>query len=1107
MKNNLEASSAFWCLTKAQTSRLLGSAVLVSCFSALFGQQEVKFTHLSNMDGLSQSTVQAIVKDKYGFMWFGTQDGLNRYDGYEFKIYRHKPKDTTSLERSHIMSLYEDRQGNLWVGNFNGALSLYNRKNDAFTHYKLTNGNTNGLSDKTATTIYEDKQANLWIGTYYKLNLLDRKTGLITHFGNDPADPASISDNGINCIFEDRRNTLWIGTSNGLNILDRKTKKFKRIYASEAPNSLSNNHIKAIHEDDKGNLWIGTENGLNRYHPETGTFTRFLNNPADPTSLGNNDITHIEDAGVGRLWIGTSEVLHLFYPAQHRFYRFTSDPNNPSTLSKNGNTTALLRDNTGIVWVGTYGGGINKYDEHLSYFETQRNRPSDWESLSFNVVAAFAENSDGNVWVATDGGALNLWKKDANKFIRYNPDPANENSIGNWGVLSLCQAKKRNYLWIGFYGKGLDRYDATTGTFRHYTKGNGPGQLNNDQVYALAEDRQGNIWIGTNGNGVNILNPATNKIIKYVNDPANPASLTGDYVRCLYEDKKGRMWIGTSVGISVYDPARQSCITYNHTNIEMETDDIHCITEDKKGNIWIGTLGGGLTVLDSRSGQSSMFTTANGLPDNTINSIVEDDQGFLWISTNNGLSRYDPANGSFKNSSLEDGIQSFEFSQNAGFKTSDGTILMGGVNGFNVIRPKKLIVNKNIPPVCITGFKLFNKKVRVGAPGSPLQHDILETDTIRLTYNQSIFSFEFAALSYTAPGKNRYAYMLEGFDKEWIYAGTNRSATYTNLNPGTYRFKVKAANNDGIWNATGASIVLLIQPPFWQTWWFRLTVIVVFATVVILTFRGRTREISNRNEWLEKQVLERTQSLANATLAAQETAKELERKNKELEQFAYVASHDMQEPLRTMSSFVELLQQQYKDTLDDNAEKYMSFIVHACDRMRVLINDLLDYSRIGKKKSCSLVDCNVLVQEVLADLNAAISEAGATVKVGPLPVVYGYATELKQLFQNLIVNAIKFRKKDTDPLVELTAVQQNDAFQFAVADNGIGIDPKFHERIFVIFQRLHTRAEYTGSGIGLSNCKKITELHKGDIWVDSEIGAGTTFYFTLPVNQKEQLLN
>jgi light-regulated signal transduction histidine kinase (bacteriophytochrome) len=356
--------------------------------------------------------------------------------------------------------------------------------------------------------------------------------------------------------------------------------------------------------------------------------------------------------------------------------------------------------------------------------------------------------------------------------------------------------------------------------------------------------------------------------------------------------------------------------------------------------------------------------------------------------------------------------------------------------------------------------------------------------------------------------------MLEGFDKEWIYAGANRSATYTNLNPGRYTFRVKAANNDGIWNQNGASIVLIIKPPYWKSWWVRLAALMGFTAIIVFTFKSRTRAINKRNELLEKQVLERTQSLANVTeeerkarKEADEANKELERKNKELEQFAYVASHDMQEPLRTMSSFVELLQLHYKDRLDDNAEKYMTFIVSASDRMRVLINDLLDHSRIGKKGSCSLVDCNVLVQEVLADLNAAISETGATIKVGPLPVVYGYATELKQLFQNLIVNAIKFRKKDTDPVVELTAVQQDNVFQFAVADNGIGIDPKYHERIFVIFQRLHTRSEYAGSGIGLSNCKKITELHKGNIWVNSDGGSGTTFYFTLPVNGKEQQLN
>lgn len=1067
-------------------------------------QSNVKFTHLTNLNGLSQSTVQAILKDKQGFMWFGTQDGLNRYDGYTFRAYRHIPKDSTSLRRSHILSLYEDRQGNVWVGTYNGALSLYDRNKDAFIHFKEAIGDRPGLSQKTVTAIYEDKQNNLWIGTYWKLNLLNRKTGKIAHFGNDPADPNSISNDGISCIFEDNKANLWIGTSNGLNILDRKTKKFKRFFHTNEQNSLSDNQIRSIFQDSRGRLWVGTNNGLNLYDHASNTFRRYQQIPGDPNSLGNNQVVSIQEADNGNLWLGTTSYLEYFDVGRNHFTHFGSNPNVPTTLSKNGNVTSLYHDKDGILWVGTYQGGINKFDEHLKYFDTYQNNPNDWNSLSFNVITAFAETSKGDIWIGTGGGGLNLWKRASNTFIRYNPDPNNLNSLANWGVISLYQGKKNNYLWIGMYGSCIDRYDPKTNTFKHYTKGNAPNQLNNDAVYAILEDRKGQVWLGTNGGGVNILNQETGVITKYLNDPNNPNSLGGNYVRCFLEDKKGNIWIGSTGGTSMFNPETRTFTNYNQNTTNIESDVVFSLFEDSKGNMWIGTLGGGLNKLNLKTKKITSYTTQDGLADNTINGILEDKQGYLWISTNNGMSRFDPRNETFKNSGLENGVQSFEFSQGAALKTKAGDLIFGGINGFNVINPDSLVYNNHIPPVVITGFRLFNKPVTVGGEQSPLQQDILTTKEIYLNYDQSFITFEFAALGFTAPEKNEYAYKLEGFDDDWNYSGNTRTATYTNLSPGNYTFKVKASNNDGVWNEEGCSIKIVVAPPVWQTWWFELLVALIVTGCIVLLYKYRVRAIKRQQILLEKQVRERTESLSKKTREerqarreADEANQELERKNRELEQFAYVASHDMQEPLRTISSFVELLQKQYQGNLDDRADKYMNFIMQASERMKVLISDLLEYSRIGKKKELSVVDCNMLLKEVLADLGKAINEAGAEIKSGSLPIVLAYPTEMKQLLQNLISNALKFKKKDTPPQIQIHAKQVDGHWQFSVSDNCIGIDPKHNERIFAIFQRLHTRSEYEGSGIGLANCKKIAELHGGKIWVESTVGEGSNFHFTI----------
>jgi ligand-binding sensor domain-containing protein/signal transduction histidine kinase len=1082
--------------------------ILTTCFLAFvftaYTQSSVKFTHITNVDGLSQSTVQAIVKDHYGFMWFGTQDGLNRYDGYNFKVYRHIPKDSNSLRRSHIMTLYEDRQGNLWIGTNNGALSMYERQHDHFIHYYETKDGKPGLSQKTVTAIYEDKQNNFWVGTYWRLNLLDRKTGKIEQFASDQNDPNSISSDGITCIFEDSHNNLWIGTTIGLNLMDRQTKKFKRFFHSNDAGSLSDNAITSIHEDSKGRLWIGTSNGLNLMNVAAGKFTRFQTNPADPTSLFNNQIGEMADADNGNLWIGTRNSLELLDVTTKTFVHNVSHVNIENTLNKSASITSLYKDPQGILWAGTYNGGVNKYDPHLTSFDLYRNNPYDLNSLGFNVITSFAEETDRSVWIATAGGGLNHWQRSTNTFIRYNPDPANKNSLSNFGVLCLYRSKKSNYLWIGTYGSCIDRFDVATKTFKHYTKGDKKYQLNNDAVYAVYEDSRGYVWIATNGGGVNVLDQSTGIITKYKNDPNDPYSIGGDYVRCFFEDRKGNIWVGSSGGISVFDPSTKKFTNYNQNTIDLESDIIHSIYEDNKGNMWIGSLGGGLLKLNPQTKKLVYYTTNEGLPDNTINGIAEDDKGYLWLSTNNGISRFDPSKVTFKNMNLDNDLQGFEFSLGACLKIKSGEILFGGVNGFNVLHPNNVIKNEIAPPVVISDFKIFNKSVLARQEDSPLQEDIAGTKEITLSYNQSIISFDFAALNYTAPKKNQYAYMLEGFDKSWIYCGNNRTATYTNLDPGKYIFHVKASNNDGVWNDRGTSIKIVITPPFWQTWWFKLLAVVAAFASAYLVYKMRVRTINQQKHQLEKQVQERTQSLAQMTLEerkakqeANEANKELERKNKELEQFAYVASHDLQEPLRTISSFLDLMHNQYKDNFDDKASKYMSFIMQASDRMKVLINDLLEYSRIGKKKETACVDLNQTVKAVLADLHKAITDAGAEIIVGELPVVSAYPTEMKQIFQNLIINAIKFRKKETTPIIEIAAEKKDDRWHFFVKDNGIGIDPKQSERIFVIFQRLHSRSEYEGSGIGLSHCKKIAELHKGKIWVESTLGEGSCFCFTI----------
>jgi len=459
----------------------------------------------------------------------------------------------------------------------------------------------------------------------------------------------------------------------------------------------------------------------------------------------------------------------------------------------------------------------------------------------------------------------------------------------------------------------------------------------------------------------------------------------------------------------------------------------------------------------------------------------------------------------FKNYGVSDGLQSNEFKVQAFCKSSSGMMYFGGVNGFNQFFPDSIQTVSFDPPLVITNFQVFNKDVHIAInkkDPSPLTKSINETKAIKLPYSSTVFSFEFASLNYTSSEKKQYAYMLEGFDKDWNKVGTTRMATYTNLNPGKYIFKVKGLNNEGGWSSKNIAIELTITPPFWLKWWFRLLAILGIAGVAIAFYKFRINIIKSQKIKLQQLVDQQTRQLIQSTKDAEQVNIELERKNRELEQFAYVASHDLQEPLRTTSSFVELLQKQYQGKLDERADKYFTYILEASGRMKLLIKSLLDYSRIGNKKELEEVDCNKTLREVLADLGVAINNADADIEHEQLPVINGYSTEIKQLFQNLIINAVKFQKKGVSPQIKISVEEIKDSWRFAFADNGIGIEKQHSEKIFQIFQRLHTRAEYEGSGIGLSHCKKIVELHGGKIWMNSIPTQGATFYFTIPQNKR-----
>jgi ligand-binding sensor domain-containing protein len=822
------------------THILLGNIALSA--SALSQISNIEFETLSLEHGLSQSSVLSIVQDEMGFLWFATEDGLNKYDGYKFAVLRHDPYDTNSLSHTWILSLFRDRSGILWIGTFSEGLNKYNLEKEEFTHYLSDPDDHNTLSNNIVRNIYEDRSGALWIGTDYGLNRFDQKTERFIRYFNVPDDPSSLSHNSIRSIYEDRSGVLWIGTEGGgLNKFIREEGKFIRYQADhDNPNSLSHNSVRSIYEDELGTLWIGTNGGgLNKFDRKSGHFICYRHDPNDLNSISHNEIYVIYEDRSGVLWIGTNGGgLNIFDRENGKFEHYQHDPNNPHSLSYD-EVYAIYEDRAGVIWIGTYSGGISKYDRKKKKFLLYRRDPNNPNSLNADLVWSIYEDGDGILWIGTHGGGINRFDRRKNQYTYYLHDPNDPNSLSN-NIARIIYVDRSGIFWIGTHGGGLNRFDRESGKFKSYQNDpNDPNSLSHQEIRWICEDRSGALWIGTNGGGLNKFDRKTEKFIRYRADANDPNSLSNDFARVVFEDSKGVLWIGTQGGgINIFDRENEK-----FTNLRSDPGDPHSLSsdhilslfEDRSGMIWIGTWGGGLSVFNRNSGMFTTYTVEDGLPSNAIYGILEDDHGNLWLSTNNGLSKFDPHNKTFKNYNIRDGLQSNEFNGNSYYKSKSGEMFFGGIRGFNAFYPNDIRDNPNVPPIVITSFQKLNREVK-------LDVSISEINEIVLSYKDYVFSFEFAALDYSVPEKNRYAYKLEGLDTDWIYTdASKRFANYTTLPHGEYVFRVKGSNNDGIWNEEGTSIKLTITPPFWVTWWFRTLVLLVLLGIAFMSYRYSLR--------------------------------------------------------------------------------------------------------------------------------------------------------------------------------------------------------------------------------------------------------------------------
>lgn len=1046
---------------------LLAFFLTLSSTTHLLAQtDDVKFEHLSLEHGLSQSNLTAIIQDRTGFMWFGTLDGLNKYNGYEFTIYKRSADDTTSLTSGSIWSLYEDRRGYIWVSTIASGLNRFDPRTGRFTRYRHDPNDPRSVSDDRVRAIAEDASGQLWIGTRDSgLNRFDRERGEFVHLRHDSDNPASLGDNHVRTLLLDQDGRFWVGTvAGGLNRMGVDSSgaiEFVRYRRDPDDNrSLSHDHVESLFQDRHGTIWIGTYGGgLNRLVHDSNGEIAFVHYRAggEPGSLSHDVVEAIVEDHVGTLWIATNAGgLNRFDRETERFVQYKHAPTDPSSLSHN-NVETLFEDRTGNLWVGTWGGGINKLDRKPRKFLHYRHKPGEENSLCHGDVRAICEGPDGALWVGTAGGGLDRFDRRTGSIIHYRHDETDPASLSSNNVRALC-SDRSGALWVGTYGGGLNRLTALSHDapvrFVHYGEETGL----NPYVWAVEQDSRGRIWVGTNA-GLSCLNPETNHFTHFRHDPDDPTSLSHPIVRTIYEDLAGRIWVGTYGGLNLLDAATGTFTRYRHepdNRNSLSHNGVMAIYQDQSDVLWLGTLGGGLNRFDLRAQQFQHFSSeSKGLPNDFVHAIVSDSAGTLWMSTNRGLTHFDRAAQDFRNYDVTDGLQSNEFNVGAVYKNARGELYFGGVNGLSAFHPDRIQDNPHVPEVVLTGFKVFNHPVE-------FEQSLAFLDKIDLTYRDRFFSFEFAALDYTNPSKNRYAYKMEGFDAEWIDCGDRRFASYTNLDPGRYVFKVRGSNNDGIWNEAGAAIAIVIAPPLWQTWWFRM--LAAIAVIGVLGFSYH-RRVSNLRQ--EKHVQE------------QFAARLIDVQEAERKRIASELHDSLGQELLIINNNIQQLanDRQAGAKLRDELRQISEITVQSIDQVREISSNLHPHQveRLGLKKAVEAM-IEKLSKSTHIAFHCEIGEVDDADKDQQINVY--------RIIQEGLNNVVK-HSEATDVSVRLQ--RREGRLHIQIQDNGRGFD---------VAPNTGVGAE--SPGFGLMNMTERVKMRKGKIAIESIPARGTAIDIVLP---------